>query len=37
LIAPSAKAQATRAAIADDAAPAGPKPGWTPPPYSGRR
>ncbi len=37
LIAPSAKAQETRAAIADDAAPVGPKPGWTPPPYSGRR
>ena len=37
LIAPSAKAQETRAAIADAAAPAGPKPGWTPPPYSGRR
>lgn len=37
LIAPSAKAQETRAAIDADAAPAGPKPGWTPPPYSGRR
>jgi len=37
LIAPSAKAQETRAAIAADAAPAGPKSGWTPPPYSGSR
>ncbi len=37
LIAPSPKAEETRAAIDADAAPAGPKPGWTPPPYSGRR
>jgi hypothetical protein len=42
LIAPSAKAEETRAAIAaaaseDDDVPTGPKPGWTPPPYAGRR
>ncbi|CAN5155737.1 hypothetical protein BH23CHL9_BH23CHL9_03260 [soil metagenome] len=42
LIAPSAKAEETRAAIAaaaseEESAPAGPKPGWTPPSFSGRR
>lgn len=41
LIAPSAKAEQTRAAIAaaseGDEASAAPKPGWTPPPSSGRR
>ena len=41
LIAPSAKTEDTRAAITaaseDDDAPSGPKPGWTPPPYAGRR
>jgi hypothetical protein len=42
LIRPSAKADETRAAIAaadagDDAPPAGPKPGWAPPPPAERR
>ena len=43
LLAPSAKAEETRAAIAaadapgDDAASAGPKPGWAPPPPPDRR
>jgi hypothetical protein len=42
LIRPSAKADETRAAIAaadagDEAAPAGPKPGWAPPPPVERR
>ncbi|HEX7172281.1 MAG TPA: hypothetical protein VF365_06725 [Candidatus Limnocylindria bacterium] len=44
LIAPSAKVEETRAAIAaadappgEEAAPAGPKPGWAPPPPPARR
>ena len=44
LLAPSSKAEETRAAIAaadaagaDDEAPAGPKPGWAPPPPAERR